>query len=175
MRHLNKIVTLVLLLFLIGSQSSAQIKDAPPNIVAALIVKAIGFEKNIMNGGDIYIYILDAPDVAAELKKGIGMSIGKSTLKGVESGKMLPNQKPSVIYFDDASRLNTVVKYTSENKVLSATGHPDLIEKGITLGFGIGEDNKPKILLNLNASVREGLNWNPALLKIAKTVKSNNP
>ena len=167
----HNMIIFILFLSLVGSSLNAQTKNAPTNVVAAMLVKVINFEKNIANSGDITFYVLDAPDVVAELKKAIGMSIGKCTLKNVTSGKTLPTDKPSVIYFDDASRLNAVIRYTHENKILSATGHPDLIDKGATLRFGIGEDNKPKIFLNLNASLEEGLDWNPAILKIAKIVK----
>jgi len=40
---------------------------------------------------------------------------------------------------------------------------------GISLGIGL-EDGKPKILLNLSASKDEGIDWNPAILKIATTL-----
>jgi hypothetical protein len=170
MKHF-KIIISVLFLSLVSSSLHAQMKNAPANVVAAMLVKVIHFEKNIANGGDITIYVLNAQDVAIELKKAVGMSIGKSTLKNVTSGKTLPADKPSVIYFDDVSQLNAVTEHTYSNKILSATGHPDLVERGVTLGFGIGEDNKPKIILNLNASLEEELDWNPAILKIAKTVK----
>ena len=166
-----KIMVYILFLSLVGSSLQAQMKNAPANVVAAMLVKVINFEKNIANSGDITVYVLDAPDVVAELKKAIGMSVGKSTLKTVTSGNTLPADKPSLIYFDDASRLNAVIGYTHGNNILSATGHPDLVEKGATLGFGIGDDNKPKIFLNLNASLEEELDWNPAILKIAKIVK----
>ncbi|MBN2028912.1 DUF4154 domain-containing protein [bacterium] len=170
MKHIKMMIPL-LFLSLVCSSLNAQTENAPANIVSAMIVKVIAFEKNISSFGDITIYVLDAPDVAEELRKAVGMSVGESTLKDITSGKTLPSNKPSMIYFDDASQLNGVIEYTHQNKILSATGHPDLVDKGVTLGFGIGEDNKPKIFLNLNGSLEEGLDWNPAILKIAKTVK----
>lgn len=166
-----KILIFLLFLSLVGGPLQAQMKNAPANIVAAMIVKVINFEKTIANSGDITIYVLDAPEVARELKEAIGMSVGKSTLKAVTSGKTLPTDKPTVIYFDNASRLDAVIRHTHANKILSATGHPDLVNKGVTLGFGIGDDNKPKIILNPSASLEEGMEWNPAIFKIAKIVK----
>ena len=150
---------------------SAQVKDAPANIAAAMLVKLVAFEKKVSSGGDISIYVLGAAEVAAELQKGIGKPIGNATLKSVESGDDLPGNKPSVLYVGNAAKLPAVTKYTHENKILSATGLPDLVSKGVTLGFGVGEDGKPKILLNLTTSVEEGLEWNPAIMKVATTIK----
>lgn len=148
----------------------AQVKDAPANIAAAMVIKVVAFEKTLGAGGDISIFVLGSDDIASELNKAVGKPIGKSTLKSVESGDALPASQPSVLFVADPSKFDAAVSYTSENKVLSVTGNPDLVSKGITLGFGLGDDNKPKILLNLSASANEGRDWNPAILKVAKTM-----
>lgn len=166
-----KLMISILLLSLAGNSLNAQMKNAQASIAAAMIVKVIHFEKNIANSDDISIYVLDAPEVAKELEKAIGASVGVSTLKTVASGKTLPADKPSLIYCDADSRLAEVLAYSRGEKILSVTGHPDLVDEGVSLGFGIGEDNKPKIILNVNASLEEGLDWNPAILKIAKIIK----
>ena len=150
------------------SQSGA----TPPNIVAALIVKLIPLEKNIGgNEEDLTIYVLGAPKVADELKKLIGRKIGNASLKNIVEGDNLPEKKPNVLYVGNASHVNNAMEYTRSNKILSITGIPELVEKGVTLGIGVGEDGKPKIILNLSSTLQEGLEWNPAILKFAKTVK----
>ena len=144
----------------------------PAKLVSAFIVKLASFEKNLSSSpGDITIYVMGAPEVAKELKTGIGKSIGKATLKNVISGDKLPDTKPSIFYIGDESKVDEVKNYCRSNKVLSVTGLPDLVAKGITLGVGIGEDGKPRILLNISSSVEEGLDWNPAILKVATTIK----
>ena len=147
----------------------SQIKDAPANIVAALAIKIFGFNNKL--NGDLTIYVIGDQDVANELKKGIGKSIGKGTLKDVIVGDDIPTAKPSILFIGDASKVNGALEYTRANKILSVTGITDLVSKGVTLGIGIGDDNKPKILLNLSASVEEDLDWNPAIMKVAKTIK----
>jgi hypothetical protein len=149
----------------------AQAKEAPASLAAAMITKVAGFEKGVNGAGEVDVYVLSAPEVAAELKKGVGKPIGSATLKTVDAGDGLPASKPSVLYIGDASKLDAAIKYTRANKVLSTTGLPDIVSKGIALGFGVGEDGKPVILLNLSASVEEGLDWNPAIMKVAKTLK----
>jgi hypothetical protein len=151
---------------LMTAHSLAQIKDAPATIAAALLVKVIGFEKNISKS-DISIYVLGSSEITAELKK----AIGKANIKIVTSGKNMPAEPPTILFLCDAGKVDEAMNYTRKNKVLSATNLTDLISKGITLGFGVGTDNKPKILLNLNSSVEEGLDWNPAIMKVAQIIK----
>jgi acylphosphatase len=157
---------IILLLLFLNTQVSAQTKEAPASIAAALLVKVIGFEKNI-SAGDITIYVLGSSSMASELKK----VIGQAKIKTVDSGNSLPSAKPSILFVADNNKADAAMKYTQENKVLSATNIPDLVSKGTTLGFGVGADNKPKILLNVTSSAKEGLDWNPAIMKVAQVIK----
>ena len=144
----------------------AQTKEAPAPIAAALLVKVIGFEKNI-SAGDITIFVLGSGDITNELKK----VIGQAKIKSVQSGNSLPSSKPSILFVADNGKADAAMKYTQENKVLSATNMPDLVSKGVSLGFGVGADNKPKILLNVTSSAKESLDWNPAIMKVAQIIK----
>jgi len=148
----------------------AQTTDAPPNVAAALTMKLVSLEKKISAGGDITIYVISAPKVADELKKGIGKKIGKATLKNVESGSDLPAAKPTFIFVGKKADVSTAIEYSRKNKILSVTGTLDYVNQGVSLGIGVG-GGKPKIVLNLSASVEESLDWNPAIMKVAKTIK----
>jgi hypothetical protein len=141
---------------------------APPEIQAALCVKLIGFDKTL--SGNISICVIGAPEFAAEMKKGIGKDIGNAKLASVSESAGLPSEKPSVLYLGDAAKLDEVIAYSRANKVLSITGIPELVEKGIALGIGVSE-GKPKVLLNMTSSKEEGRDWNPAILKIAKIIQ----
>lgn len=155
-----------------GRLYSQKSGETPPNISAALIVKLAALEKNISSReGNLSIYVLGAPKVAAELSKLAGRNIGKAVLKNILQGESLPAEKPDLLYIGNASLVNNAITYTRSNKILSVTGIPELVEKGITLGIGVGEDGKPKIILNLSSTLLEGLDWNPAILKFAKTIK----
>jgi len=152
-------------------QLKAQTQNAPAPIAAAMVLKVVGFEKTVGAASDITIYVLGAADVAAELSKGIGKPVGKGMLKAVETGADVPAAKPTLLFVGDAGKAAAAMAYSRANKILTVTGLPDLVSQGVTLGFGIGEDSKPRVLLNLTASAEEGLDWNPAILKVAKTVE----
>jgi hypothetical protein len=144
--------------------------NVPPQIQAALFLKIFAFNNDINKGESVSIHVIDAPDFAEEMKKAVGRPIGKSQLTEVNESPDLPSHKPSVIYIGNAEKFDNVKKYSSENKVLSITGIPELVEKGVTLGIA-SFDGKPKILLNVSASESEGVNWNPAIMKIATVFK----
>ena len=159
-----------MMMFLLSTEVTAQ-KNAPVNIAAALTYKVIKYEKNIESSGEISIYILGASDIQSELEKGVGKEIGNSVLKSVDGGDELPTTKPSVLFVGNESSMNEALDYSREHKVLTVTHIPALVTQGVTLGLGIGDAGKPCILINLTSSVEENLNWNAAIMKVAKTIK----
>lgn len=150
---------------------TAQVQNAPPGVAAALLVKLSAFERNVSSAGDVVVYVLGAPSVAQELRKGIGQAIGTSKLTRVLAGAGLPDQRPTVLYVGDVSNLDRAIAYARAHDVLSVTGSPEWVERGVALGIGVGNDGKPKVILNLVATVEENLSWNPAIMKVARTVR----
>lgn len=171
---LKKIIfcsTLSLLLGLTAQPTfSEDIGIAPIPIQAAIFLKLMEFDKNISSGGTITIYVVGSPDFAAAMKKAEGKAVGAATIGKVIEGTGVPTEKPSVIYIGSESVLSQLQTYTSTNKVLSITGNPELVAKGVSMSVGIS-DGKPKIMLNLSASKDEGIDWNPAILKVATIIK----
>lgn len=165
---LNKSIVIItfILLFILSSKIPAQALPIPGNVAARLLVKVIEFEKNISKK-DITIYVQGAPEVANELKK----FVGQAGITEVVSGSSLPESKPTIFFISNAGYLADAIKYTQDNKVLSVSNYPAFVTSGITLGLGVGEDNKAKILLNVKSSEKEGLDWNPAIMKVAQIIK----
>jgi len=153
-------------------QIYSQTTETPPDLSAPLIIKLAGFEKNISGSGkDLSIYVMGSPAMYAVLGNMIGTKIGNSTIANVMSGTDLPIIQPAILYLGDPLKTADAIKYTRAKQILSVSGIPDLVNNGITLGIGMGDDGKPSVLLNMESSKEEKLVWNPAILKIAKTVK----
>lgn len=174
MKNLISIVgcTIILALFFLGGLAPyAQAKALTAEVTAALIVKLVSFEKKIGGGGEVTIHVIGAPDVAAELKKAIGREIGSSTLKNVNQSDGIPATPPTILYVGNAGAVAGALSFSREKKIMTISGIPGLTQKGITLGLELGDDGKPKIVLNLTSSKEEGLDWNPAIMKIAKTTE----
>lgn len=155
---------------LISSGWCEDIGVAPAPLQAALFLKLLAFDKNIASGGTITIYVVGATEFAAEMKKTEGKPVGTATLGKVIEGDGVPSEKPSVIYIGTEAKLSDILAYTKANKILSITGNPSLVSKNVSLLVGISE-GKPKIMLNLSSSKDEGIDWNPAILKVAATMK----
>jgi hypothetical protein len=155
---------------LVHSGWCEEIGVAPAPLQAALFLKLLAFDKNIASGGAITVYVIGASDFAAEMKKAEGKPVGTSTLAKVNEGDGVPGEKPSVIYIGTDAKLSEIIAYTKSNKILSITGNPALVSKDVSLVVGTSE-GKPKIMLNLSSSKDEGIDWNPAILKVAATMK----
>ena len=170
----RKMLFIFLLLFMqlldTGLVRAEDVSVAPVNIQAALTLKLLAFHNELASSEKTTVYVINGSEYASVLKKAIGKSIGSSKLSVVTEGSDIPSDKPSVIYFGGGSNLDDILAYTRSNSVLSITGDPSLVTKGVTLGFGVSND-KPKILLNLSSSKLESIDWNPAILKIAITTK----
>ena len=130
-------------------------------------MKLLAFYTNL-GSNPFTIHVIGNPDVAKELKGMVGKTAGKATLNAVTEGDGPPGGEAQVIYI--GKDVKELTSYTQANKVLSITGTPDFVTKGVTLGVGI-ENKKPRIFLNLSSSKSEEINWNPAILKVAKTIK----
>lgn len=153
------------------SATESQAEDygiAPVQMQAALFMKLLSFHEGISGGGAVSLHVVGAPDFAAEMQGIIGEKIGNSELAEVTENSDLPPQTPSVIYAGDASKLDAILEYTRKNSVLSITGIPELVVKGVSLGIGVA-GGKPRILLNISASKEENINWNHAILKVSTT------
>ncbi|MBD3240023.1 MAG: DUF4154 domain-containing protein [Chitinivibrionales bacterium] len=145
-------------------------EKAPEKVQAALFMKLLAFHKGIASGGDVVVYVAAASDFAAELRKGIGKKIGSAELVSVIEGNETPTEKPSVIYIGSEELVDSLTSYTRTHDLLSITGIPGLVERGISLGVGT-QDGKPTVRINTTASKEESAEWDAAIFKIATTVK----
>ena len=140
--------------------------EAPAKLQAALIMKLLTYYNNL-GTKDYTIYVVGAEDVANELKGAIGKKTGKATLAAVTSGATAPSGGADIVYV--GADVQGSISYTQRTSTLSITGNPDFLNQGVTLGIGLAA-GKPKIFLNLTASKAENADWNPAILKVAKTL-----
>ncbi len=160
---------LPLSIFIFVSLGQAEdISVAPVDIQAALALKLLAFNEKLASSENVNVYCMNSTEFAKNLKNGIGKQVGSSKLSSVVEGDGVPAEKPSVIYIGNSSKLDDILSYSRANGVLTITGDPALIAKGVSLGIGIIND-KPKVLLNLSSSKLESITWNPAILKIAIT------
>lgn len=160
-----------IVMFTFYSKSFAEYKHAPVDIQSSLFIKLFLFNNDFNSGKDIVVHVISSPGFASEIRKSLGTKIGRSKLAKVTESEKLPLEKPSAIYLGNPKLLKELIDYTHDKKVLSFTGIPELVEKGVSLGIGVSEQ-KPKILFNISASEKESMDWNPIILKISTVIKN---
>lgn len=165
----NKVVLIISILIFLSSVSFAQ-KEVPANQVVPLTIKVLALNKSLK--GNIKIYVLGNDAIANELKKNIGNTIVAATISDVDAGSDLPADKYDILFVCNPGKVNAANNYAKRNKSLTITNIPNLAFEGITLGFGLDDDKKQIIFLNLTSSSEQGMEWNPAIMKVAQTIKN---
>jgi hypothetical protein len=75
-----------------------------------------------------------------------------------------------IIVAGNAEKIEKIVDLTRQRKTLSFSTSPELVKKGVSLGIDLVED-KMKIVVNYEATKREGANLSANLLKICRVIR----
>lgn len=165
------ILTIVIISILSSPLVYAIESDVTPQVAAALFIQIAGLEKNLYGKGEITVYVVGSSKMESELRKIIGLKVGESTLKTVRGGSSLPNEVPDCLFIGSKANLKKCLDYTHTNQIMSITYSPKMVEEGVSLGFGVGNDNKLKVIINMTNSKAEGLDWSQAVLNIARVIE----
>lgn len=172
--HVWLILTCLLVVVPPQSACAALMSKAPANIQAALLMKLLAQNKQINNGGSTGIYVIGNTSFTAAMKPVVGRKLGKGKLSSVKEAKV-PTDKIEglmAIYVGDPKQWEAVKAYCRKYKVLSITGLPELVEKGVTLSIGVAK-KKPKVILDMAAAKAEGAEWDPAVMKVATLINKD--
>lgn len=152
---------------------SIEYQKLPSKIQAAFIVKILELNKTICDSkNEISIHVMNDIVLYQEFVKMIGMKINGKKLAQVTATEddILPSYVPSVIYIGNTQNLKQILTFTQKEKILSITGNPGLITKNVSVSIMMLE-GAPKVLLEINASKRENMNWDPKMMKISRIIE----
>ena len=171
-------------------QGNAQQIVVPVQIQIPLLLKVISLEKNISSRAVKYsigIIFQQSSQASREVKDELIAMNGKKEsflLNGtrvnfipleVESEKdiarILNSQRVDALYIPPLTSMNIkmLTEATKSNRVLSVTGVPEYVERGVSVGIGI-EGEKPEVIINVTASKEEGVEFSSKVLKMARIV-----
>ena len=150
---------------------NGQLSQAPPEEVARYTLKLAGLEKRISSLGDVSIYVMNSKSMGDLFISKKSEKIGKSQLSTVMVSDDVPGFKVTILFIGAEANVEAAIAYARNNKVMTVTSLPELVERGITLGVGVDDTGKMQVLLNMTASKAEGLDWSPAIMKIAKVIQ----
>ncbi len=160
----------------LGHPLAAHTQSVDVELASRIILKMLTLDLDLWkkSGGKIEIGVIGSPEAVAAFTKAKGSAIDKdatfSIVAVVAYESMPPSEKPTLIFVGEGADPAVVTKYTRGNQILSVTNVTSFVERGVTLGVEM-EHDKPKVLLNLTSSESEGLNWDPKILKISRTVR----
>lgn len=143
----------------------------PAGLAAALVLKVASFDTNLSSLGQVTAYVVGSSELQGELSKLIGQKIGTGTLSSVEGGGSIPSAPVSMIIVGEGVSVSDVVSYAKSNKAFAIGVTSEAVKDGLPVGVVLIDNGKPGILLNVEASSAIGVQWNPAIMKVAKTVK----
>ena len=143
-------------------------EELPAKLQVALMQKIIAMENNLAAKQEVSIYVLDAPKILRLLEREVGLQLGSSKLVKVDTGTTVPEEKYDVIYIGSSAKEKHAVEYAIENQVLTLYPIIEGMNNIGSLGLGI-KSGRPTFLLNIGQSRAEGLDWNPAILKVSST------
>jgi hypothetical protein len=85
--------------------------------------------------------------------------------------KAILDNNPDAVYVTPlrAVAMEAITNITRESKTLTITGIPEYVEKGLTLGIA-NQNEKPKILVNMESARLEGAQFSSNLLKLAQVI-----
>lgn len=170
------IVALGTVLWLACLATPALADGVDAELASKIILKIMMLDQDLQKktGGKIQIGVIGSPEALAAFQKLKGSAIDKDSAISVGDvvayDSLPPGQKPTIVFVGEGADPAAVTRYTRGNRVLSVTNISSFVDRGVTLGIGL-ENNKPKVLLNLTGSESEGMNWDPKILKISKTVR----
>ena len=168
----NFVFFIALFSLIVFNVYSAEYQKLPSKIQAAFVVKILELNKTICGSeSEISIHVMNDIVLYQEFVKMIGMKINGKKLAQVTATEddILPSYIPSVIYIGNTQDLKQILSFTQKEKILSITGNPDLITKNISVSVMMLE-GAPKVLLEIEASKRENMNWESKMIKISRII-----
>lgn len=147
--------------------------DEPlPNVAASLGLKILSLQKQFAGKPEgITIFVLGDTNVAKAFLTYVDQSVGTMRVARVLSGDDLPAERPDVLFIGDKDKVQEAVKYTRGKGVLSMARTEKFIPQGVTLTVYLGHTGTPEISVNMSGALLEGVEVNPATLKVARVAR----
>ena len=179
---------IALSIFFMSVVAGAQ--GVPSSLQAAIFYKVLAYDYNIQNksGSDITIVVItdgksagQKGALSAGFNKLSGQKLGSKTIRIIaiavagagELESKIQSAGGDIAYLADGSSDQVVAKLlqvAQANRISTLCGSEDLTKKGFAIGLTV-EGGKPKIVINLSASQKQGMKLSSKVLRLAKVIK----
>jgi len=183
---------LPILLFPFRQTEAKERMPVSPRVQIPILLKVLTYDRNFEKkvGDKLVIGILyDSQDDDSEkIKEKVSDvldSLSGKTVKDVpftyvdldynskkSQKNSIESKKVDVLYLAPGGigHLKSIVQISQEYKILTITGVPDYVKRGISVGIGL-KDKKPEIWINLGSTKAEGSDFTANLLKLCKVIR----
>jgi hypothetical protein len=160
-------------------------QSIPANLQAAIFFKVLSYDGNLPSKGGSAITIYVVTDSKTDGQKAAILA-GFEKLKGQQIGGKTINisaitaaetsnvaNSNTVLYVaagSDDSTIKKVLSVAVAKKCATLGGSEALAQKGFAVGLAV-EGGKPKIVINLPASQKQGMKLSSKVLRLAKVIK----
>jgi hypothetical protein len=172
--------------------AAAEPMPLTPDLQVPLILKILTYDRHFeaKAGAELVIGIVYAPvdpssvkaanDVADTLYRFSGKTVKRLPIRYFliefttpeNLARSIAQRAISVLYVapGNAQNLEGIARVSQARGVTTATGVPDYVRKGVSVGIGVADD-RPQILINLPSTRSEGSEFDASLLRIATVLK----
>lgn len=185
---------LLLLALVIAWPAMAQEAEVlvPADLQAQILLNVLTFDRNLAErAGDELVFAVliqrrympsaDAGNgllaalrgISGEVMPGMRLRVVRLELDtGDDLGRALASLRPSVLYVPPlrALSIEEIVATTRALKIRTLTGVAEYVTRGLAIGLRL-RDDRPEIVINLQAAVAEGADLNSQLLKLARVIR----
>lgn len=170
----------------------AQGAPVPADLQVTLILKVLTYDRRLLQESttEVNVGILYFPSNAGSVAarnavEQILQQFADKTVKGrpirhvaieyttaAELQSRVVANRINVLYVapGNSEHLESVLQVSQKNGIVTATGVPDYVTRGVSVGIGLRQD-KPHILINLTSARSEGSEFDASLLRIATVVR----
>ncbi|MDT3740013.1 MAG: YfiR/HmsC family protein [Candidatus Kapabacteria bacterium] len=196
MSRLNYIyITLaaIAFLFINGGESLSQQLSTPVSVHLPIMLKSLDYDRNLKNKNIIRIGIIyqenfrssfntknQVINIAKELESKANSNFqfefeGININKSDDIRDFIKTGNYDVVYIAPLRSVNVenLANILRQNKILALTGIAEYIIYAIPFIVDL-DDNKPRLVIDLNNSKLSGADFNVSLLKLAKVINTNN-
>lgn len=164
-RHLKPMLfVLSSLLFAVPAPA----KPLPSQLTGAIILKLVSLEAKLQAQEDISIWVINDPALARILEKRVGKTIGRCTLRAVHT-ELPAGTRPDLVYINSQSKLPEYVTRANQLGAIAMSPFRDGNVKDVTVHI-YDDQGLPAITINMPASRRLNLQWDPSVLEISDVI-----
>lgn len=159
---------LIVILFLFNA-ISLNAEPLPAKLSAAVMLKLLSLEQSISDKKSLSFMVVNEPGILSFLKKYEGKKVGSTLIGQVFEGDLNTKIIPDVIYLGmlNKKEVDKWFDFIKQHKLLSFGQSSKLMTKGMVITI-FNDEGVPGVLLNLNASKKLELKWNPKVLDVVK-------